>query len=145
MEKKFVANKALLVNKDGKILLLRDAGLGDHAHAKGMWDVPGGRMEANETPKQGLVREVKEELGLEIDATLARPFHVDLWGVGGDKINNPIIGIFYLVPLPLEDFKLSDEHTEMMWFDPKDPIPEEMQGSDIPAIIAAYCQAVGIV
>lgn len=142
MEKKFVANKALIVNAEGKILLLRDAGVGDHANAKGQWDVPGGRMEANEAPKEALAREVREEIGLEIDPSMARPFHVDLWGVGGDVVNNPVVGIFYVVHIPQVEVTLSAEHSEMIWVDPTQPLPSEMTG-DIAEIIEAYRRSCG--
>ena len=32
-----------------------------------MWDIPGGYVEANETPEQCIVREIKEEMGLNIN------------------------------------------------------------------------------
>ena len=137
MEKKFVANKAIIVNGEGHVLLLRDAGVGDHANAKGRWDVPGGRMEAHETPQQALVREVKEEIGIEIDSTLARPFHVGLWGVGGDVENNPVVGIFWAIPAGQDKIVISSEHTEMMWVDPLLPLPDEIIG-DVRGILAAY-------
>lgn len=31
-----------------------------------MWDIPGGHVESNETPEECIVREMKEEMGLEI-------------------------------------------------------------------------------
>ncbi len=140
MEKKFVANKALIVNSSGKVLLLRDAGVGDHANSKGKWDVPGGRMEANETPQNALAREIYEETGLEIDPANAKPFHVGLWGVAGDVINEPIVGIFYVVHINQVDFKLSNEHTEMIWIDPLQTLPEDFSG-DIRTIINVYRSA----
>lgn len=33
---------------------------------KGMWEFPGGKIEAGESPQQALVREIKEELDVEI-------------------------------------------------------------------------------
>lgn len=131
MEKKFVANKAVLVNAQGKILLVRDAGKLDHNTIEGKWDFPGGRMDVGETPHEGLLRELKEEIGLgPEDVVIESPINVGLWGVGGDKLNQPIIGIFYIVRLiGSPEIKLSDEHTEFQWVDPRntppncDPLP----------------------
>jgi len=127
MQKAFIANKALLVNPDGLVLVLRDAGVGDHANSKGKWHIPGGRMDKGELPLEGLAREIREEVGLEIDTSLARPFSVGKWGVGGDVENEPIVGIFYAVAIGQVDVNMSDEHTEFKWIDPFGEIDEEIK------------------
>ena len=121
MNRMYVANKALIENGDGKILLIRDAGIGDHATLAGLWDVPGGRMELQETPYEGLVREIKEEIGLDILPYDTRPFYVDKWGVNGDIVNKPIIGVFWIIALRSSDITLSAEHSEFQWADPHMP------------------------
>ncbi|MBI5794421.1 cob(I)yrinic acid a,c-diamide adenosyltransferase [Candidatus Uhrbacteria bacterium] len=131
MEKKFVANKAVLVNQQGKILLVRDTGKLDHEGADGKWDFPGGRMDVGETPQEGLVRELQEEIGVTVqDIQIGVPIHVGLWSCGGDVHNNPIVGIFYIVHLiGNPEIRLSDEHNELRWIDPRlappncDPLP----------------------
>ncbi|MBI5370365.1 cob(I)yrinic acid a,c-diamide adenosyltransferase [Candidatus Uhrbacteria bacterium] len=144
MEKKFVANKAFLINPQGKILLIRYAGEGDHANSAGRLDIPGGRMEAHEHPREGLAREVKEEVGISIDPALARPFYIDLWGVRGDVEHEPIVGVFYAVPVRDEAITLSDEHKESVWYDPRGPLPEGLTDA-VRGAIEAYRNNEGIV
>lgn len=60
---------AVLADAAGRVLLdQRPAG---KPHA-GWWEFPGGKLEAGETPRAGLDRELREELGLEVLA--AAPF-----------------------------------------------------------------------
>jgi 8-oxo-dGTP diphosphatase len=49
--------------RDGKVLLVCRA----HAPAKGLWTLPGGRVEVGETLVEAVKREVAEETGLTID------------------------------------------------------------------------------
>ena len=54
---------AALIFHHGKLLIAqRHAG----AHLGGLWEFPGGKREAGETFEQCLVREIREELGVEI-------------------------------------------------------------------------------
>ncbi|MBI4257253.1 cob(I)yrinic acid a,c-diamide adenosyltransferase [Candidatus Uhrbacteria bacterium] len=146
MEKKFVANKAVIVNQQGKILLVRDAGKLDHTGADGKWDFPGGRMDTGETSQEGLLRELQEELGFTPkDVQIDMPIHVGLWGVGGDTLNHPIVGIFYIVRLiGNPEIRLSEEHNEFQWIDPRQDPPgtDPLPGIDV---INAYRQHEGIV
>jgi 8-oxo-dGTP diphosphatase len=52
----------VMLDADGRVLLAqRPPG----KHLAGMWEFPGGKLEAGETPADGLVRELREELGVE--------------------------------------------------------------------------------
>ena len=53
---------AAIILKDGKVFATR-RGYGEW---KGWWEFPGGKIEAGETPKAALVREIREELDAEI-------------------------------------------------------------------------------
>jgi 8-oxo-dGTP diphosphatase len=37
-----------------------------HAPAKGLWSIPGGRIEPGESDEQAVIREVREETGLDV-------------------------------------------------------------------------------
>ena len=52
---------AAITLEDGRILLQKRAPGTRHA---GLWEFPGGKIEAGETPENALIREIEEELGL---------------------------------------------------------------------------------
>ena len=53
--------KAIITNSEGKVLLLER----DHPIKKLYWDLPGGRVQKGESLKDTLIRELKEEIGLD--------------------------------------------------------------------------------
>jgi 8-oxo-dGTP diphosphatase len=50
-----------LVDPDGRVLLSQRPNGKDMA---GLWEFPGGKVEANESPEDALIRELEEELGI---------------------------------------------------------------------------------
>ena len=53
---------AIVHDEDGRLLLVRRA----NEPARGLWSVPGGRVEAGETAEQAVVRELREETRLTV-------------------------------------------------------------------------------
>ena len=53
-----------LVFRDGKLLIARRF---DDVHLGGLWEFPGGKREPDETFEACLIRELREELGIEVD------------------------------------------------------------------------------
>lgn len=54
---------AAVIWRDKEILITRRL---DHVHLGGLWEFPGGKVEPGESMKPALVREILEELGIEI-------------------------------------------------------------------------------
>ncbi len=62
---------AALVDRDNRVLLAQRP---EGKSLAGLWEFPGGKLDAGETPEQALVRELKEELGIEVCLPCLAPF-----------------------------------------------------------------------
>ena len=59
-----------LVDADGRVLIAQRPGGKSMA---GLWEFPGGKIEAGERPELSLIRELKEELGIEVKEACLAP------------------------------------------------------------------------
>lgn len=67
-----------VIAQEGKLLLIRRAA---NVPAPGKWCFPGGAIEPGETPEMALVRELREELGIDIKPSRVLWESVTPWGV----------------------------------------------------------------
>lgn len=59
-----------LIDADGRVLLAQRP---EGKSMAGLWEFPGGKVEAGETPEAALIREIREELGIILRAPCIAP------------------------------------------------------------------------
>jgi len=108
MHKSFhIAAKGLICS-EGNILLLRDGQF---------WDLPGGRIDDDESPKQTLIRELTEELPGIKDVKIGQLVGWHRARTYSPKKDHALMLIIFLVEAQLpEPIQLSHEHQEAKWF-----------------------------
>ena len=62
---------AALLDADGRVLLARRP---TGKPMAGLWEFPGGKVDAGETPETALIRELAEELAIDVAASCLAPF-----------------------------------------------------------------------
>ncbi len=65
-----LVSAAALVDVDGRVLLAQRP---DGKSMAGLWEFPGGKVEAGETPEFALIRELKEELAIDVTTSCLAP------------------------------------------------------------------------
>jgi 8-oxo-dGTP pyrophosphatase MutT (NUDIX family) len=111
-----IATKALIVNKEGQVLILREASTYEEGTNVGKYHFPGGRLNPGEPFLNGLKREVDEETGLEIE--IGQPLYIGEWWPVIKGVPNQIVAIFFVCKAKTESVRLSDEHDDFQWINP---------------------------
>ncbi len=104
-----VAVKSFIVD-DEKLLIIKRRP--DDVHRPSQWDIPGGRLDAGENPFDGIKREIKEEVGIDIDVVAP----IEVQHFTRDDGQRITMIIFLCRPLS-KQIKLSKEHTEYEWME----------------------------
>lgn len=117
-----------LVDADGRVLICRRPE--DKAMA-GLWEFPGGKLEAGETPEAALIRELKEELGIDVGARCLSPLSFVSHDYGDFHLLMPlfITRKWDGIPAPLE-------RQELKWVMPSQLRDFPMPPADVPLIAA---------
>ena len=128
-----VRQYALLTDAAGNILILQLPKEYDAAAAN-TWTLPGGKLEPNDEPGAGLLREITEETGL--TATLLGPCAVARW----TSRNSKKLGIFYAANVTgtKPAFKLSGEHQRAIWLNPAEVKDFPFHRPEMQDVIAAH-------
>ena len=121
----FVAAVAL-VDTDGRVLLAQRP---EGKSMAGLWEFPGGKLGAGETPEACLIRELKEELGIDVTASCLGPFTF---------ASHAYEDFHLLMPLYLcrvwEGIVIGREGQALKWLRPRDMDDTPMPPADIPLV-----------
>lgn len=97
----------------------------DHKRAQ-LWLPPGGHVEINEHPKATVIREAREELGIEADFLYEDPLFLTMTSTSGNTAAHTDVSLWYILKgHKSEAFKFdTDEFHSIRWFKQED-IPFE--------------------
>ncbi|MDP3851088.1 MAG: (deoxy)nucleoside triphosphate pyrophosphohydrolase [Luteolibacter sp.] len=115
----------MIGNEDGCFLAcLRPPG----KHLGGLWEFPGGKVEPGESPERALVRELREELGVEVRVgTALEPV---LWSYDRGDIRL----LPYLCVITGGELRLL-EHARLHWCAPQDFQTLAWAPADLPVLL----------
>ena len=114
MQKKdlIIVSAVTLVDQDGRVLISKRP---EGKHMSGFWEFPGGKLEIGETPEECLIREIKEEININLSNFCFSPLTFSLNEY--DEFN--ILLLLY-VCREWEGIILGKEKQELKWVFPKD-------------------------
>lgn len=128
-----LAAGGVILDEHEQVLLIREN------YGKHRYGLPGGRVDAGETPEDAVVREVREETGLDvIPSGLIGTIHNRNW-------SDPMLILVYGCEVIGGDLAIQnrDEIAELGWFDPSEyPTPSTLSGP--PAVRAAVAELRGV-
>jgi ADP-ribose pyrophosphatase YjhB (NUDIX family) len=119
-----VVGVGAVIIKEGKIALIKRG----NEPARGKWTIPGGLVELGESPEKAVIRETKEESGLDVDnpSLMDVVSNVDLDEKGKVKYHYVIID--YLVHVKKGTAHAASDAVELRW------VPfDEVEGYDLTA------------
>ena len=115
-----------LIDPDGRVLLAQRP---EGKSMAGLWEFPGGKVEAGETPEGALVRELHEELGIETWSSCLAPLTF---------ASHTYDGFHLLMPLfacrKWDGIVQGKEGQKLAWVYAKDLNNYQMPPADIPII-----------
>lgn len=117
---------AALINHEGKILLARRP---EGKPLAGLWEFPGGKIEPHESPEQALVRELDEELGIDLKGSCFSPFTFVSADVGKFHLLMPLYVVRRWRGQPS-----GKEGQELAWVEAKDLNNYPMPAPDVPLV-----------
>jgi 8-oxo-dGTP diphosphatase len=115
-----------LIDPDGRVLIARRP---EGKAMAGLWEFPGGKIEDGERPEDTLIRELREELAIEVKEACLAPFTFASHRYEGFDLLMPLYVCrrWEGTPTPLE-------HSQLKWVRPRELASYPMPAADIPLV-----------
>jgi 8-oxo-dGTP diphosphatase len=124
--KRVLVAAVALIDKDGRVLIAKRP---KHKEQGGLWEFPGGKVEAAETPERALIRELKEELGIDVTESCLAPLTFASHAYDTYHLLMPLY-----VCRRWKGIAAGLEGQELKWAKPKTLRDFEMPAADLPLI-----------
>jgi 8-oxo-dGTP diphosphatase len=115
-----------LIDTDGRVLLAQRP---EGKSMAGLWELPGGKVEAGETPEVALIRELEEELGINTWQSCLAPLTFASHSYDSFHLLMPLFAC-----RKWEGTPQSNEGQALKWVRPHDLKSYPMPAADVPLI-----------
>ncbi|HRC25869.1 MAG TPA: (deoxy)nucleoside triphosphate pyrophosphohydrolase [Alphaproteobacteria bacterium] len=120
----------VLVDSAGRVLIgQRPEGKSD----AGLWEFPGGKIESGECPEEALIRELREELGIDVD-----PIDLQPLTFASRALSDAVGGAHLLMPVFVcrmwKGVPKALEHVCIEWILPQNLYERAMPQADLPLL-----------
>ncbi len=115
-----------LIDADGRVLIAQRP---DGKTLAGLWEFPGGKIEPGERPEEALIRELREELAIEVKEPCLAPLTFASYAYADFHLLMPLY-----VCRRWTGFATAHEHGALKWVLPKNLREFPMPPADAPLI-----------
>lgn len=115
-----------LIDAEGRVLIAQRP---EHKPMAGLWEFPGGKIEEYERPEEALIRELKEELAIDVQEACLAPLTF---------ASHRYEDFTLLMPLYIcrrwSGTPVAREHRALKWVRPRDLVDYPMPPADLPLV-----------
>ena len=125
-------SQSIILVRNERVLLLR--------HLSGKWILPGGRLHVKEKWIDGLLREIKEETGIDHVENI-RVLGVDNWKEKGEYH----YGVFIYGTTKIDEVSLGSEHDDFIWATKEDVSRYKFWNKELKDRVVHFVQSINLI
>lgn len=123
--KKIIKVVGAILIKEGRILCAQRGGEKSLPY---LWEFPGGKIEQGETPHQALIRELSEELLIEVE------LETTIFDAVSYEYDFGVVNLTTIIGKLKSGEPVLTEHQEIRWLSPEELFEVEWAPADIPIV-----------